>query len=323
MPGRQRCAQRDRGLLGGVERRHHAPGDAERVGIVLGVMVGHAGGAGVHIRAAQLLGGDDFAGGRLHQRRAGEKDGALVAHDDGLVGHRRHIGAAGGAGAHDHGDLRDAGGGEIGLVEEDAAEMLAVGKHLVLRGQVGAAGIHQVDAGQTVARGDLLRAQVLLDRHRVVAAAFDRRVVADDHAFPAGDAADAGDDAGAGHLVAVHAVRRQLRKFEERRAGIEQRVDAFAWQQLAAPLVAGARRGTAAQGGTRGLGAQVGDQRGHGLGVRTETVAARIGGRGQDHQAVSRNSSRPISMRRISLVPAPISYSLASRSRRPVGVSLM
>ncbi|MEA2881194.1 MAG: hypothetical protein QOH32_413 [Bradyrhizobium sp.] len=31
------------------------------------------------------------------------------------------------------------------------------------------------------------------------------------------------------------------------------------------------------------------------------------------------NSSRPISMRRISLVPAPISYSLASRKRRPVG----
>src|SRR4051812_18525209 len=32
------------------------------------------------------------------------------------------------------------------------------------------------------------------------------------------------------------------------------------------------------------------------------------------HHALSWNSSRPISMRRISLVPAPISYSLASRS---------
>ena len=38
----------------------------------------------------------------------------------------------------------------------------------------------------------------------------------------------------------------------------------------------------------------------------------------EDH-AVSANNSRPISMRRISLVPAPISYSLASRSSRPVG----
>ena len=34
---------------------------------------------------------------------------------------------------------------------------------------------------------------------------------------------------------------------------------------------------------------------------------------------VSANSSRPISMRRISLVPAPISYSLASRQSRPRG----
>ena len=34
---------------------------------------------------------------------------------------------------------------------------------------------------------------------------------------------------------------------------------------------------------------------------------------------VSANSSRPISMQRISLVPAPISYSLASRHRRPSG----
>ena len=34
---------------------------------------------------------------------------------------------------------------------------------------------------------------------------------------------------------------------------------------------------------------------------------------------VSANSSRPISMRRISLVPAPISYSLASRQSRPSG----
>ena len=35
------------------------------------------------------------------------------------------------------------------------------------------------------------------------------------------------------------------------------------------------------------------------------------------------NSSRPINMRRISLVPAPISYSLASRNRRPAGKSLI
>ena len=37
----------------------------------------------------------------------------------------------------------------------------------------------------------------------------------------------------------------------------------------------------------------------------------------------SLNNSRPISILLISDVPAPISYSLASRSKRPVGYSLM
>ena len=55
-----------------------------------------------------------------------------------------------------------------------AADMLAwlkkmrpkcsgVGKHFVLAGQVRAARIHEVDAGQPVFFGDALRAQVLLD----------------------------------------------------------------------------------------------------------------------------------------------------------------
>ncbi len=56
-----------------------------------------------------------------------------------LVGHGGHVGAARRAGAHDDRDLRDAGGRHAGLVEEDAAEMVAVGEHLVLVRQVGAA----------------------------------------------------------------------------------------------------------------------------------------------------------------------------------------
>ena len=58
---------------------------------------------------------------------------------------------------------------------------------------------------------------------------------------------------------------------------------------------------------------------------RSEEIAERTqapcpaGDRRRPAQLVSLNSSRPISIRRISLVPAPISYSLASRSSRPVG----
>ena len=127
------------------------------------------------------------------------------------------------------------------LVEEDAAEMFAVGKDLGLVRQVGAAGIDQIDAGQPVLARDLLGAQVLLHGHRIVGAALDRRVVADDHAVAAHDPADTGDDAGAMDRVVIHAVRRQRRQLEEGAAGIEKLVDALARQELAARLVALAR----------------------------------------------------------------------------------
>ena len=76
--------------------------------VVLGQMVGDAGDARMHVAAAEVFGRDHFAGRGLHQRRAAEKDGALVLDDDRLVAHRRHVGAAGGARAHHDGDLRNA-----------------------------------------------------------------------------------------------------------------------------------------------------------------------------------------------------------------------
>ena len=137
----------------------------------------------MQVAAAEVLGGDDLAGGGLHQRRATQEDGALVAHDDGLVAHRRDVGAAGGARAEHRGDLRNALGAHGRLVVEDAAEMFPVREHLVLARQERAAGVDEVDARQPVLQRDLLRAQMLLDRDRVVGAAFDRRVVGDDHAL--------------------------------------------------------------------------------------------------------------------------------------------
>ena len=43
-------------------------------------------------------------------------------------------------------------GGQVGLVEEDPAEVLAVGEHLVLHRQERAAGVDEVDARQPVRR---------------------------------------------------------------------------------------------------------------------------------------------------------------------------
>jgi hypothetical protein len=62
-------------------------------------------------------------------------------------------------------------------------------------------------------------------------------VVADNHALDAAHAADAGDDAAGGNPVAVQFVSRQLADLEERRAGIEQAVDAVAHEHLVARLV--------------------------------------------------------------------------------------
>jgi len=56
-------------------------------------------------------------------------------------------------------------------------------------------------------------------------------------------------------------------------------------------------------------------------GVGAEACARRINQGGQPGHAPI--SSRPISIRRISLVPAPISSSLASRAKRSTGQSLV
>ncbi|MNN06427.1 hypothetical protein D3C81_1192170 [compost metagenome] len=147
-----------------VEVGHAAPGDGQGVLVVVGIVVGHAAGLAVHVGATEVFGADHFTRSGLDQRGAGEKDRRLLADHDRFVGHRRHIGATGGARAHDHGDLRNAERAHVGLVEEDPPEVLAVGEHFILARQVGAAGVHQVQARQAVLQGDGLGAQVLFHR---------------------------------------------------------------------------------------------------------------------------------------------------------------
>ena len=109
------------------------------MGVVGGVVIHHAGLAGVNVGAAEVFCRDDLAGRGFHQWRAAEEDGALLADDHRLVGHGGHVSAAGGARAHDGGDLRDAARAHVGLVVEDAAEVFAVGEDFRLVRQVRAA----------------------------------------------------------------------------------------------------------------------------------------------------------------------------------------
>ncbi len=221
-----------------AQRAHDLACQRERVVVVGGHVVDDAASARVHLCPAELLRGHVLAGRGLHERRAAEEDRAGAAHDHRLVAHGRHVGAARGARSHHHRDLGDARGRHARLVVEDAAEVVAVGEHLGLERQVGAAGVGQVDAGEVVLRRHLLRAQVLLDREREVASALDRGVVCDDHARAAGDRADAGDDARRRRLAVVEAVSRERRELQERRARVDQALDPLAGEQLAAGVVA-------------------------------------------------------------------------------------
>ena len=211
-----------------------------------GHVVGHAALPAVHVGAAQVLGAHLLAGGRLHQRRAGQEDGAGALHDDRLVGHGRHVGPAGRAGAHDRRHLRASGRREPGLVVEDPAEVLLVGEDLVLKRQEGSARVDQVDAGEMIGQRHLLGPHVLPHGQRQVGAALDRGVVGHDQALHPLHHPDAGDHARRGGVVVVQAPGRQRREFEEGGAGVDQPVDAVADEEFAAGLVAGPRLGRAA-----------------------------------------------------------------------------
>ena len=118
------------------------------MGIVLGELVGDARNPCMNVTATEVLGADLLSRRRLYQRGASQENRALVAHDDGLVAHGRHIGPARGARAHHHRHLRDALGRHVRLIEEDTTEMVAVGKHLVLLREKCPARVDEVDAGR-------------------------------------------------------------------------------------------------------------------------------------------------------------------------------
>jgi hypothetical protein len=144
--------------LAGMRIRDDAPGDRERVLVARRVVVGDARLPRVHVGAAELLGAHVLAGRRLHERRPADEDRARAADDHRLVAHRGHVRTACGARAHHDRDLRDALRRHPSLVEEDAAEVVAIREYLGLQRQERTAGVDEVEAGQLVLLRDLLGA---------------------------------------------------------------------------------------------------------------------------------------------------------------------
>ena len=129
---------------------------------------------------------------------------------------------------------------------------------------------------------------MLLHGEREVGPALHRRVVGDDHALPARDAPDAGEDAGRRHRLVVDAVGGQLRQLQERRAGVQQQTDPVARQELAAaevPLPRGLAPALADRGGEV---AERGDLGPHGGGVGGEVRRACVDLASQDRHGLHR-----------------------------------
>ena len=220
-PGRPPAAPASRRSHGGsggrrLRLRDDRPTEGEGVLVVEREVVGDAGDRGVDVASAEVLGAHLLAGRGLHERRAAEEDRAGALDDDRLVAHRRDIGSAGRGAAHHERDLGDPGRRHPGLVVEDPAEVVAVGEDVGLERQERAAAVDEIDARQAVLEGDLLGAEMLLDRHRVVGAALDGRVVGDDHDRRPLDPADPGDDPGRRGVVVVEAVGGERTELEER-----------------------------------------------------------------------------------------------------------
>jgi len=111
---------------------------------------------------------------------------------------------------------------------------MLIGKYLFLKRQKGATRIDQVDAREAVFTSDLLGANVLFDRQRIVSAALDGCVIGDDRTSPSGHDADPCHDASGRNRVVIDTVTTQLAKFKKRCAGIEQRCDPLTGWKLAA-----------------------------------------------------------------------------------------
>jgi hypothetical protein len=194
----------------------------------------------VHLRATELLGAGLFAGAGLEQRRPGEEQLGLLAHQDDVVAECHLVGAAGGGVAVRHGDLRDPRGAQLGLLAVDPAAVdeqrraPRVHRRRGLR-QVAAAALVQRDERQPGAEGDVLQPQHLAHVDRVDGAALDGEVPHHHQAATARDVADAGDELPAREAavgVVEHAVAGDRAQLEKRRARIEQQAEALARQQL-------------------------------------------------------------------------------------------
>ena len=183
----------------------------------------------MHFRPAQLFVTYVLPDGTFHEGRPGEIQSGTFRHHE-LVAEHGQIPAAGDAVSHDGGDLRHAHGGEDGVIAEDAAEIVLVGKDFVLQRQHHAGRIDEVNQRQPIHHGDPLRPQHFFGRHGKERAGLHGRVVGDNHEAPPGHDADAANHARRRSRppFAVHFPSGKPAELEKRTAAIDQPSDPLA-----------------------------------------------------------------------------------------------
>src|ERR1700736_6206642 len=120
-----------------------------------------------------------------------------------MVAHYREVRAACYAHAHDGGDLRDTHGAHHRVVAEYAAKIVGVGEDVFLQGEKNAGGIDQINRGDAIFDGDILRANYFFRGHGEERAGFYGGVVNDEHDGAAANAGQASDYASAWRAAPV------------------------------------------------------------------------------------------------------------------------
>jgi hypothetical protein len=189
----------------------------------------------VDLGAADVERGDLLALGALDERGAGDHHVGLLGHVD-PVGDDRHVAAAGDAVAEHPGELGHAVSRQQAVHLEDVAGAAGAREALGLLGQKQPRAVDQVHRRQAQGERDLLGPLDLLRRARPPRARGHGVVVGDDHAPPALDQAEGGDDAsGRRALIAGEdlAVVDEGPDLARRGAGIEEQRHPLAGGQLA------------------------------------------------------------------------------------------
>ncbi len=185
----------------GRQHREQVPDVLEGGLLVVVGVVGHSGGLGVHVGAAQAVLGDLLAGDGLHHVRAGDEHLRGAAHHEDEVGERGRVRRAARAGAHDDADLRqDTGVADVAL--EDAA---VAGERRDALLDAGAGAVAQAHDGRAGGLGEVHQLVDLLGVGLAEGAAEDAEVVGVGEDRTALHLAPAGDDAVGVRLLVLEA----------------------------------------------------------------------------------------------------------------------